>query len=47
MHVAIFHVRIYERYFGNSVPLPLTMKPQRVLYHLEGNAGICISRERH
>jgi hypothetical protein len=48
MHVAIFHVGKQKRHFSNSVHLyqTLTMKPQRVLNHLEGNAGICISGGR-
>jgi hypothetical protein len=45
MHVAIFHARKYERHSGNSVHQRLTIKPLRVLYHLEENARKCISSE--
>jgi len=39
MHVAIFHVRKYERHISISVHCQtLTMKPQRELDNLEGNA---------
>ena len=34
MHVAIFHVRKYERHFSNSVYQTLTTKPQRVPWRI-------------